>query len=211
VFEPSPRSAALIKRNLRDNAIDNVTVVQAAVSDKPGTMNLNEGQTSGFSHVVTAAHLGGGQYDATLTEVPVVVIDVFLKARVSFVKIDVEGHEPNVLAGMKRVIEQGLPLIYTEFNPWCLIAFGSYNIAALARCIFDIFEVFVVSPQGDLVPIDLTPIGFVYKTIVDREIHDIALKLRPGRFVPTSEEMTLSPAIFAELAELRARAGRPAV
>jgi FkbM family methyltransferase len=203
VFEPSPESAALIRRNLADNGIENVRVVQAAVSDKPGVLHLNEGMTSGFSFIWTGANLD--RPEAPLIEVPVVVLDSLIDGNVSFVKIDVEGHEPNVLAGMKGIIERHSPLIYTEFNTWCLTAFGGYSVAALARFLFETFEVSLVDAQGNLSPIDGGSKWFVYKVLVERAIEDIAIKLRPGKLVPSLEGMTLPPAIFAELSALRAR------
>jgi FkbM family methyltransferase len=201
VFEPSPSSAALIRKNLIDNDIGNVIVVQAAASDKPGILHLNEGQTSGFSFIWTSANLD--QPEASLTEVPVIVPDGFIDGNVTFIKIDVEGHEPNVIAGMKRIIERFSPVIYTEFNAWCLTAFGGYSIAALSRSLFDVFEVFLVSEQGELRPIGVNAKGFVYKVIVERAIEDIALKLRVGKTVPSVEGMTLAPEILAELIAFR--------
>jgi len=203
VFEPSPRSAQMLRRNIADNAVANVEVVQAAVSDVPGLLQLNDGTTSGASFIWTEANLD--EPEVTLTEVPAIVLDNVITEKVSFVKIDVEGHEPNVIAGMRRIIQRDSPLIYTEFNPWCLSGFGGYNIAELARHIFDVFDVFLVDADGGLIPMERNAKGFIYGALVENEFEDIVLKLREGKVVPTLEGLTLPPAVYAELSELRAR------
>jgi FkbM family methyltransferase len=201
VFEPSPSSAELLRKNLSQNEILNVSVIQAAVSNVSGRVKLNEGITSGFSHILTEGYLGGSQ--SGTTEVPVYVLDDFIHDKISFVKIDVEGHEPNVICGMKRLIETHNPLIYMEFNPWCLSAFGGYNIAAFSRGIFETFEVYLLNNNGELSGIGTNAIGFVYKSLVERTISDIAIKLQIGKTVPTLEGLTLPPDLYSELCSLR--------
>jgi len=40
--------------------------------------------------------------------------------RIDFIKLDIEGHEPYALAGLKGVLRKHRPWILCEFNPRCL-------------------------------------------------------------------------------------------
>ena len=42
------------------------------------------------------------------------------KSRIDFIKLDIEGHEPFALAGLRRVLLKHRPSILCEFNPRCL-------------------------------------------------------------------------------------------
>jgi FkbM family methyltransferase len=102
-FEPAPHNAVHLKRWLEDNKVaDRVEVVVAAVSDKPGQGNLRPESTMG--HSLIKSNKG---------DIPVVTIDQQLKKRPDLakrrviVKIDVEGHEPEVIAGMKNLLASG--------------------------------------------------------------------------------------------------------
>ncbi len=53
-------------------------------------------------------------------KVPVVTMDSLVReadvGRIGFIKIDVEGYEPMVIAGARAVIERDQPIIFAEFN-----------------------------------------------------------------------------------------------
>ena len=40
--------------------------------------------------------------------------------RVDLIKIDIEGHEPLAIAGLRRTIRRHHPVVLCEFNPRCL-------------------------------------------------------------------------------------------
>ena len=110
-FEPNPAQAAVLKRDLERNAIGNVTVHEAGLSDEPARMtlcvpNINSGGASfgGFA--------SEGQ---AIDDIPVLVGDQLLAGvRPDFIKIDVEGFELRVLKGLQRTITASQPLILTE-------------------------------------------------------------------------------------------------
>ncbi len=102
-FEPSPDNVTNLKRTLKENDLqNNVEIVAAAVSDRPGKGELAPESTMGHSLL----RQDGGH-------IPVVTVDdemkkrKDLKGRRVIVKIDVEGHEPEVIAGMKRLLTSG--------------------------------------------------------------------------------------------------------
>jgi len=61
----------------------------------------------------------------------VTTIDRELEERVwpdvSLIKIDVEGFEEDVIRGASNTIARFSPLVFLEFNSWCLIAIANKN------------------------------------------------------------------------------------
>lgn len=111
-FEPQP---LLARKLARCAAADRVTVVNAAVSDRDGTLPLNvpgDGASSPGASLESPAAAGG-----RTIHVPVVPLDRFLGARalpVSFIKIDVEGHELTVLRGAEALLRTDHPVLLFE-------------------------------------------------------------------------------------------------
>ena len=59
-FEPNTANVALLRKHLRLNRIDNVEIVEAAVSDKEGTAFFSgEGDTGKLSQTGTPIRTGG--------------------------------------------------------------------------------------------------------------------------------------------------------
>lgn len=114
-FEPDPYHAGLIQKNLKANNARGVELVQAAVSTKEGKAEFVRvlGNTTG-------SHLAGAKSDPygalERFEVPVVAFNKIV-AGVDFVKMDVEGHEKDILLGTTKkewdktdaIVEIGTP------------------------------------------------------------------------------------------------------
>lgn len=122
--EPQPRNVQLLLRNLRINKFD-VEVLPIALADKVGVLPLyGGGQGASLSR-------GWGGMKATYsTLVPVSTLDSILAGRFDglplLVKIDVEGHEKQVLLGAAKtlarpnvswLIEHGLTENFADINP----------------------------------------------------------------------------------------------
>ena len=96
-YEPDPKHAALLKRNLALNQSHTVELVEAAVSDKPGTLEFVRvlGNT-------TSSHLSGAKSSAygELEKIPVRVEAIAdIMPTVDFVKMDAEGQEKIIILG----------------------------------------------------------------------------------------------------------------
>jgi len=195
-FEPSPVNIDYLRRNLASNGITNVEVVAAAVSDRPSTLGFHEAQFGAGSHVVAAGHLRGETIQAI--DVPAVTLDDALTAPVSFIKIDAEGHEPDVIAGARAVLARDKPLIYTEINIWCLSAFAGHSPGAFVRTLFRAFDVSTPQPDGTVVPLP-DGYGFLHDLIVhNRGMADVVLRPRPNVAMPTLAELAWpEPAVAA--------------
>ena len=96
-FEPDPVHAQLLRRNLGLNRSATVELVEAAVSDKAGTLEFVRvlGNT-------TSSHLAGAKQNAygQLERFPVRVESIAsIMPSVDFVKMDAEGQEKTIILG----------------------------------------------------------------------------------------------------------------
>ena len=97
-IEASPRTFALLQNNLALNpASVNVRAINAAVSDKPGTLELYEISRTNIGAATTLASRGG----TLMASVEARPLDQILTAdeiqRLRLIKMDVEGAEPSIL------------------------------------------------------------------------------------------------------------------
>jgi len=105
-FEPFPANLVYLQEHLRLNRIENVTVVEAAVSDKCGTAFFDEGPSSSMGHISPNGRL----------QVETVAIDELVaKGELplpDFLKMDIEGAEALALSGAKSVLAQSHPTMF---------------------------------------------------------------------------------------------------
>jgi FkbM family methyltransferase len=103
--EPDMSNAALLKSWIVENGLAQaIELVVAGCADRPGKGRLKAGGNSSMGFSVHPDDAGGLQLvsiDSLLDERP------DLKGRRCIVKIDVEGLEPEVVAGMERLIASG--------------------------------------------------------------------------------------------------------
>ena len=104
--EPGPQSFLILKDNVALNHLDNVTVVNAALSDRAGQSKF---------YACTDPSLSGFELQPNarlreVTTVRVMVLDDVLNnlgiSRVDWMKIDVEGAETKVLKGGVHLLEE---------------------------------------------------------------------------------------------------------
>jgi FkbM family methyltransferase len=114
-FEPEPFNVDLLQRNVVLNDVHQVEIVAAALGDHAGEMPLFLSSHNAGDHSLTAAA------DRDAVVVNVMRGDDCLPADiiVQLIKIDVQGAEPAVLAGLSAVIERSLPdvRLMIEFCP----------------------------------------------------------------------------------------------
>jgi FkbM family methyltransferase len=114
-FEPNPGAREQLEANLALNGCRNVIVSAAAVSDAPGETVLHVPATPDPSF----SSLEAGRFaEGEPIAVETTTIDREVEAhglRPAFVKVDVEGGELAVLAGMARTLE-ALPTLLVEVS-----------------------------------------------------------------------------------------------
>ena len=139
-FEPSQREAAFLQRNLNLNHLTNVTIVNCAVGEKPGTAQFGISTDGGTNSLRRNPH--PQQQIESWQSVQVTTLDEFIAAnniqRVALMKIDVEGGEVNVLRGASRLLNSDHPpVILCEFCDLTAAGFQSSG-----RKLYDTFVSF---------------------------------------------------------------------
>jgi FkbM family methyltransferase len=118
--EPIERNVDALSLNLSLNSLTaTITVIPVALGDKIGTVLMlrdhNFGGSTGNAKIVRDAGTSMSKY-----EVNVELLDNIWRESgsppVSFIKIDVEGYEYQVLKGGQELIKNCRPVIYGEFH-----------------------------------------------------------------------------------------------
>ncbi|WP_407178834.1 FkbM family methyltransferase [Bradyrhizobium sp. STM 3562] len=112
-FEPSPKMAELLRRT----AASNVNVHEIALSDQVGDAELFIPQDNNqpvYGLASLEPRLVGSNQAVVATKVPTARLDAIVHEDVAFVKVDVEGHELNVLNGAVELLENSQPVFLVE-------------------------------------------------------------------------------------------------
>lgn len=95
-FEPDPRMAAILRRNVASNGWSNVTVVEAALTAQAGRQVFHSTPAESMAGSLTERMVQRG-VEHTEHEVECVPLSRFLDRPVEFLKLDIEGAEREVL------------------------------------------------------------------------------------------------------------------
>ena len=114
-FEPSRILKARLEATVKNNNLQNINILNHALGESDGvtTLHYNPKQ-SGLTSIVTNFSEGSLSEEITVT-----TLDKFseqIPNRVSFIKIDTEGYEPQVLKGSMELIIRDKPTIYIELG-----------------------------------------------------------------------------------------------
>lgn len=153
-FEPDPKTAVFLTENLRNNGCESVTVHGLAVGRTPGTAVFDNRSPLLSCHHLTRAATEG--IPVTVTTLDAVFADD--PASVKLIKIDVEGFEPDVIAGAREVIRQASPTVFLEFHPPNLKREG-HNPEEFLRSLLQIFPSVVSLDEvtGAVTPVPQDP------------------------------------------------------
>jgi len=122
-FEPDPKSFALLQENIKENGCSNIRAERKAVTDRSGFSRLYLSAEDTVDHRV----YDSGD-DRDYVEVETVSLDDYfarVEASVDFIKVDAQGAEPLILAGMSQLLERSPSAkLLTEFWPFGLSQCG---------------------------------------------------------------------------------------
>jgi FkbM family methyltransferase len=111
-FEANPMPFHVLRRLRSRRLVPIWAAVGAATAEAEFVIPLSrKGPTNNGGHLRNADAPGA---DALMLAVPVVALDDLDLGDVGFLKIDVEGHEPAVLDGARRLLERRRPTIFVE-------------------------------------------------------------------------------------------------
>jgi FkbM family methyltransferase len=130
-FEPSHKMADLLRRTVPSN----VSVHEIALSDQIGNAELFIPQGDhelvyGLASLEPA--VAESSKEVVAFSVPTARLDAIVHQEVAFVKIDVEGHELNVLNGAVELLEHSQPVFLVEAE--------ERHRAQATRSIFEFFK-----------------------------------------------------------------------
>jgi FkbM family methyltransferase len=139
-FEPTPRLFEVLDATRRGwGASRDVDVRQAAVSNRTGTAELvipRDAKNDGLARLGAAATEGAERYEVEC----VTLDDVLARSSIGVMKVDVEGHETEVLEGAGSLLREHRirDVIYEDHGPWPtkaahLLDDAGYSIRALTR------------------------------------------------------------------------------
>lgn len=143
-FEPLPGNVERLSFLKERNGLDQLTLFPVAVGAEEGTaaIGLPPPGRSGWGSITKSWDVAGR------LEVPVRPLDAVVGAaggdrRISFLKIDVEGFEPEVLEGARQVLAEHRPDVFCEFNDVLLRDRGSSS-----QLLLDQFATLGYRPAG---------------------------------------------------------------
>lgn len=106
-FEPVPEHVHCFRRNVVQ---DNVTLRRVAIGHTAGdVMMVPDAENSGKAHARFGVYM-----NEVVPIVPMIAIDSLGLQKVDFIKIDVEGMEPQVIAGAATTIQTCRPVVIVE-------------------------------------------------------------------------------------------------
>ena len=110
-FEPNPDVFECLKENIIPR--ENIELFNKALSNSGGLRSLIiPGQTSGMGVIKEEMHISDGlKYD-----IETITLDSLNLVDIDFIKIDVEGHELEMLKGAIQTIERWRPVVYCEIH-----------------------------------------------------------------------------------------------
>jgi len=124
-FEPSPKNAALLRRNLALNGLTNVEVIEKAASNRAETVTLHLSRENCGDNRIYPSELassGGVAVEAVSLD------EVFATkpAGIDLLKMDIQGAELKALQGMEKLFRDNrIARILMEFWPYGLVRCGS--------------------------------------------------------------------------------------
>lgn len=114
--EPGPQNVELLKKNIALNDISNIEVSHMAMSNQKGTAKLYLGQACNLHSLIDSS----GTSDARYVEVRTDTVDDFLKDKkpITFLRMDVEGYETEVIHGMQETLKSPqFKRMFVEIHP----------------------------------------------------------------------------------------------
>lgn len=138
-FEPNPKVAKLLYRSVQENGFDfRVDLEQVALSDDHGTVDLWIPEK--HSGAASIAATGPGEIVQVQTWR---LDDIYLSSGRTVLKIDAEGAEPQIWAGMQENWVQGNCIAVMEWQK------DRYDARAFSDDLYDKAEVSIIDTNGN--------------------------------------------------------------
>ena len=188
-FEPAARTAAFLRHSVARNALANVEVVTAALSDTQGSASLAISANSELN-ALTDVRDPAGVYEDIHTDTLDECMSRWAWSKIAFVKIDAEGHEERILQGAQKFFAANSPLVMYEIKAGDRI--NSELVGALQAFGYESYR--LIPGLGVLVPFDATASVDPYQLNLFACRRDRAEALARIGLLATSLESVAAPA-----------------
>ena len=124
-FEPMSKSYLTFLTLITFQDIKNILPFNLALSSKSNFVKMKEIQTSGAKYLFdtkTESKIVKNKKNSVI-KYSIKLDDLKIKKKISFIKIDCEGFELQVLKGAKSIIKKNKPVILVEFNNNKVVSF----------------------------------------------------------------------------------------
>lgn len=151
-FEALPKNCDIIERNIQQNSLQNVTLVRKAIGADRGKITIIDASNS------RVAPSGQG------IEIELTCLDEYEHLDPTFIKIDVEGYEVQVLQGAKRILSKR-PKLAIEIHAEQLSQYGA-SVEDLLRLIgAENYKLWIQWDDSD------QPEEYDMKTPIEKRVH----------------------------------------
>jgi FkbM family methyltransferase len=148
-FEPHPQTCAILRRNVRRRRLAHVVIEQQAVSDREGEAVFYETAWS-MGHTLQPVKEHVARMVVATTSLDAYLLRAGI-TNVALVKVDAEGGEPEVVAGLEVTAARDPgPSLVLEFKPVLLERRGFQPARLLARLTDMGFAVYALRRGGML-------------------------------------------------------------
>lgn len=187
-IEPDDQNVRLLRASIALNGFeDRVEVHHMAASDADGEIffstlgydaNIGARFTAKEESTLIDRSVGGARKP---TKIRAQTIDNLLRGRkVDLVKIDVEGHEPAVLAGMQQVLRGQRPVVFSEFAPGTIQHISKTDPAEMLRAVLACgYALSIVEESGAVTPMGSDAAGVLARH--EQRKHHLDLMFTPRR------------------------------
>lgn len=131
-IEASASNFTMLEQNAR--LVDNILPLHTAIGEADTTRRFFE--DSAYGYLVNEAD-SAGPMPATTREVRCAKLDTLISElgiqQLHFIKVDVEGGEPQVLKGGQETLRCFRPICLMEFNSWCLQGIHDVSLRKFVR------------------------------------------------------------------------------
>lgn len=138
-FEPIAENVEYFRLNLLNNHLTNVELIESAVGQEVGELEIFVSSESIANHSASSRHSRGSER----VSVPMTSVDAFVTSRgighLDVIKIDVEGYDGYVLKGAVETIKNHQPTIFIEYDPVGLKECG-FEPADFADLLFTTYD-----------------------------------------------------------------------
>lgn len=121
-IEPDRESFEILEKNVKENNLKNVVLINKAASDKKGKKYLvrdekNQGNSKIQSTPNPSFDKEGNTNKSDLINTDTLDNLLINEQYISCIKIDVQGWETEVIKGAKKIVERDRPTLFLEYTP----------------------------------------------------------------------------------------------